>query len=81
MTNALTITAKEYRHADDGLAYFFSKSGIEYMIYFARGAVNVGRVNKLRGNFMSSDCYWDGVNNRGRRMPKLIADAVALIIS
>ena len=75
----LQITAQEAEGTTDGLSYHFTRNNIDYTLLFWDDCVNVWKTNHQRGGTVSNDCFWDGVNNQGRKMSKVLRAAVALI--
>ncbi len=75
----IQITAKETTaNTVNGMSYHFSRSNIDYTIFVKRDCVDVWKQNNQRRS-ISTDCFWNGVNNQGRPMAQFLKTAMNLI--
>lgn len=76
--NALMITTEACENTIDGVCYNFTRNAIDYTIFRKDDCVEVWKSNRQRMS-TSSDCFWNGVNDKGRPMAKFLQDAMTLI--
>jgi len=74
----LQITTTASENTIDGLAYNFTRSKIDYTVLIQKGCVTVCKTNNQRSSF-NMDCFWDGVNNQGKQMPKFLKQVIETI--
>lgn len=76
--SSLVITAKANENTIDGVSYHFTKNNIDYSIFRKAECVDVWKTSNQRGT-ISSDCFWNGLNNQGQPMAKFLKQAMELI--
>ena len=75
---ALLITTEAAENTIDGLAYNFTRSDIDYTIMIEKDCVTVWKNNNQRG-LRSVNCFWNGLDDKGRPMAKFLKQALQMI--
>lgn len=75
---ALLITTEAAENTIDGLAYNFTRSNIDYTIMIEKDCVTVCKRNNQRGSF-NMNCFWNGLDDKGRPMAKFLQQALQMI--
>ena len=78
--STLKIRTEKNENTKDNLSYHFTRSGIDYSVFFKVDCVDVWKTNKIRGT-ISNDRFWNGINNQGKPMAKFLKMAIELINS
>ena len=78
MANLIITSKKSEVKTIDGNQYMFTRSNIDYTVFIKDDCVDVWKQNNQRGS-LSSDCFWNGINNQGKPMAKFLKSAIDTI--